>query len=646
MGKIQTNYELIAFSLTLLGLSILGLYNYLLFHCIAELFSITVGVTAFFILWNSRRIADNNYILILGVAFLFISSIDCLHTLSYKGMGVFPGEGPNLPAQLWVAARYLQAGTFLAAPLFLERKLRGERVLLVYFIATGLLLGSIFYWNIFPDCYIEGVGLTSFKRLSEYLISSILAASFTLLLRNRGHFEGKVMEMLLGSIFLTIISEVTFTLYVGVYWLPNIVGHLLKIVAFYLIYRAIIQTAVVKPYSLIFRELKQSEGILREYSERLEEVVEERTLETLESRERFEAFMESAVDAFAIYDQDLRLIEINKAGLDLFPEGTRKGDLIGRRMTEVVPGLEKTERYGGYLRVLETGKPYTTETYSPNPMFGERWLETRAFKVGNDLGLVTRDVTEGKQITEKLIQAERMGAVSRIAAMMAHDLRGPLQIINQAVRLIEISPDKAPNMLKMIEDNVRRALDMIEELRTATSPYLTVVETDLAALIRRSVEESPVDDSVEVELQIGGGLERVDVDPFKIRRVMDNLILNAIEAMPRGGRLTVKAERRDHEVQIRVGDTGVGIKESEISKLYMPFYTTKAKGMGLGLPFAKLAVEAHGGSMGVESNIGEGTIFTITLPVGEVKVDALVTKAEKGQRKKGSKDSVSSIRRG
>ncbi len=645
MDKIEKNYELIVFSLTLLGLSILGYYNYLLFHSIAELFSITVGVAAFFILWNSRRIADNNYILILGVAFLFISSIDCLHTLSYKGMGVFPGEDSNLPTQLWIAARYLQAGTFLAAPLFLDRKLKGERVLLVYFIATGLLLGSIFYWKIFPDCYIEGVGLTSFKRLSEYFISSILAVSFILLLRNRGHFESNVMEMLLGSIFLTIISEVTFTLYVGVYGLPNIVGHVLKIVAFYLIYKAIIQTAVVKPYSLIFRELKQSEGTLREYSERLEEIVEERTLETLESRERFEAFMESAVDAFAIYDQDLRLVEINKAGLDLFPEGTRKGDLIGRSMTEVVPGLEETDRYSGYLGVLETGKPYITETYSSNPIFGDKWLETRAFKVGNDLGLVTRDVTESKQITEKLIQAERMGAVSKVAAMMAHDLRGPLQIINQAAELVERSPDKAPRMLGMIESNARRALEMVEELRTSTSPYLNVVETDLASLIRRSVEESQVHDTVEVDLRVGEGLKRVAVDPFKTRRVLDNLIQNSIEAMPNGGRLTVEAERTSQGIQITVSDTGVGIPESEMQKLYVPFYTTKAKGLGLGLPFAKLAVEAHGGSMGVESKVGEGTTFTITLPEGIVKGDASVTKAGKGQRKKGSKDLASSIRR-
>jgi hypothetical protein len=93
----------------LLGLYVTSLYSYLLFHSLAEIFSVIIAVGVFAIAWNSRRFLENNYLLFLGVAFLFVGLIDLLHTLAYKGMGVFPGFGANLPTQLWIAARYRRA---------------------------------------------------------------------------------------------------------------------------------------------------------------------------------------------------------------------------------------------------------------------------------------------------------------------------------------------------------------------------------------------------------------------------------------------------------------------------------------------------------------------------------------------------------
>jgi PAS domain S-box-containing protein len=249
--------------LVLSGLYLTSRYSYLLFHSLAETFSVVVACCVFILAWNSRRFLDNDYLLSIGIASLFVAGLDLVHTLAYKGMGVFPGYDANLPTQLWIAARYFQSLSLLIAPLFLRRNLKTNLLLLGYTAVTFLLLGSIFYWKVFPDCYIEGVGLTPFKKISEYAISLILLASAALLLRHRREFDGGVLRLLVWSIVVTIGAELTFTFYIGVYGFFNLVGHFFKIVAFYLIYKAIVETGFTKPYNLLFRGLQQTERRFR-----------------------------------------------------------------------------------------------------------------------------------------------------------------------------------------------------------------------------------------------------------------------------------------------------------------------------------------------------------------------------------------------
>ena len=250
--------------LLLVGLYLSSLYSYLLFHGIAEVFSVIIAGGVFALAWNSRRLIANNYLLFLGIALLFIAFLDLLHTLAYKGMGAFPGYGADLPTQLWIAARYLQSLTFLAAPLFLRRRLNPWLVFLGFFAVTTLVLLSIFQWQIFPVCYVPGQGLTAFKKYSEYFISLILLGALGFLLKERREFAPGVLRLLVYSILLTIGSELAFTFYVSVYGLSNLVGHLFKIMAFYCIYKAIIETGLMQPFALLFRDLKLREEALQQ----------------------------------------------------------------------------------------------------------------------------------------------------------------------------------------------------------------------------------------------------------------------------------------------------------------------------------------------------------------------------------------------
>jgi len=168
-----------------LALYVTSLPSYLLFHTLVELLPIVVAGTIFLSVWNTRRFMPNGYLTFLGIAYLFVAAIDLAHTLVYKGMGVLPQFGSNVPTQLWIAARAMQSVSLLVAPLFLSHKVRYGRAALAFAVVSSLLIASIFVWNVFPDCYVDGVGLTAFKKLSEYAISLLFVAGWFLLLRNR-----------------------------------------------------------------------------------------------------------------------------------------------------------------------------------------------------------------------------------------------------------------------------------------------------------------------------------------------------------------------------------------------------------------------------------------------------------------------------
>ena len=179
----------------LIGLYFTSWVNYLLFHSLAEIFSIVIAFSIFVIAWNSKKYIRNPYLLFIGIAYLFIALLDLLHTLAYKGMPVFT-DYDYYANQLWIGARYMESITLLLAFMFLrEEKLpAANMVFAVYATLTGILIASIFYWKTFPVCFVDGLGLTPFKKISEYVICAILLAAMVLLRKNRERFENRIFQ--------------------------------------------------------------------------------------------------------------------------------------------------------------------------------------------------------------------------------------------------------------------------------------------------------------------------------------------------------------------------------------------------------------------------------------------------------------------
>jgi two-component sensor histidine kinase/PAS domain-containing protein len=311
-------------------------YNFALFHTSIEFCTIAVAAAIFLLVWKSRHIVQNNYLLFIGVTFLFIAILDFLHTTVYQGVGIFPDGGGALSTRLWIAARYLQAVTLLAAPLVIRRKVRMDLVAVIYLAADIIIVASIFIFKDFPATYIEGVGLTPFKILSEYIICAMLAGAIILLYRNRESFDRQVLDNLIIAIVLMIISELAFTEYASFVDIFSVIGHVIRLFAYYFFYRAIIEVGQEKPYNLLYRDLNESE-------------------------KRFRALYASMTEGVAVHDiipdetgsaTDYRITEVNPAFSAI--TGIPADKAVGAHGS-ILYGAGKPPYLDVFARVAETG---------------------------------------------------------------------------------------------------------------------------------------------------------------------------------------------------------------------------------------------------------------------------------------------------
>jgi len=235
-------------------------YSYVLFHTLAELFAILVALILSVVVWHTYSITRNNFLMYLGCGYFWVGSLDLFHTLAYKGMSVLPAYGTNQSAQFWISGRYLESLLLLSAPLFLSRPLSPNAVFLSFGGLTIAFVALIATGN-FPDTFIEGQGLTPFKIYSEYVIIAILLAASIYFLKQREQFDKRILDLMVVSIILTIGAELAFTYYIDAYGLSNLIGHIFKIFSYWLIFEAIVHTALTEPYNFMSKSANTYEAI-------------------------------------------------------------------------------------------------------------------------------------------------------------------------------------------------------------------------------------------------------------------------------------------------------------------------------------------------------------------------------------------------
>ena len=612
----------------------IGRHNYLLFHTLVELFSVIVASGIFLIAWNSRRFMDNHYFLFLGIGCFFVGMVDLFHTLSYKNMGVFPSNDANLPTQLWIAGRYLQVATFLLAHLFLKRRLNPHLALIVFAVASSLLTLSIFA-GIFPDCFVEGVGLTTFKIVSEYVISLGLLGAIILIRRDRQRFSPDLTRLLYTALTLLIIAELSFTLYSDVFGIINKFGHFLKVVGAFFIYKALIQIGLTRPYDLLFRELKESE----------EALVQERN-ELRDSEERYRHLYKDTPVMLNSIDRDGCIVNVSDFWLQHL--GYTQSEVLCKRFTDFFTAQSRVYADQEILpEFFRSGSisdvPF--EVVRKNGEVRDVLLSARAEK--DDRGevvksfLVMVDVTERKHAEEQVAilnhdlaarAYELQSANTDLEAFnytVSHDLRAPLANIGGCCSIIREMystglEEEGKEFLSHIDSEVRRMDKLIGTLLNfarmgrqelhRTTVNLSNIATVICLGLKMRHPDRPAEFSIAENVTCNG-------DNALLRIALENLIGNAWKYS--GKKETTRIEFGvvdiEGEKTYFVRDNGAGFKPDLAEKLFLPFqrlHGGEFEGFGIGLATVQKIVYRHGGRIHAEGEVGKGATFYFTLPAG------------------------------
>ena len=226
---------------------------------------------------------------------------------------------------------------------------------------------------------------------------------------------------------------------------------------------------------------------------------------------------------------------------------------------------------------------------------------------------------ELERAQERLLRSQRLATVGQLGASVAHELRNPLGVINNSVYYLnsrlDPSETKVIKHLRIIEREVRAANEIVSDLMSFTrAGELETLPVQPGTLVRQTLDRAMVPDAVCTHLELAPDLPDVNVDAGKMEQVFLNLINNAVQAMPEGGDLRITTGVRDGHAEFAFLDTGTGIPTEDFDRIFEPLFTTKARGIGLGLSVARMLVEAHEGEITVQSRVNEGSCFTVRLP--------------------------------
>jgi PAS domain S-box-containing protein len=391
-------------------------------------------------------------------------------------------------------------------------------------------------------------------------------------------------------------------------------------------------------------ERRQAEAALKRLNETLERRIEERTSQLLVSDAQIRTFYDHSSECHAVMvaveGGQFRYEDINPATLRLY--GMTREQVIGRTVDEVF-GTDNAAEVNGHLTAcLKAGAPYRYER-----MQGDSIVEAIASPVPIETGrprrlvVSARDVTERRRLEQQLRQAQKMEAVGQLTGGIAHDFNNLLTVIlgNTEVLRRRLEGDGVPTRheLDRLSGSVLRAAERAASLTHRLLAFsrqqpLAPEQTDVNKLVAGMSEmlRRTLGETVAIEVVLGGGLWRVNADPNQLESAVLNLAINARDAMPGGGKLTIETSNAylaesadDHEevipgqyVLLAVTDTGAGMSAETIAKAFDPFFTTKkiGDGTGLGLSMVYGFVKQSGGHVKIYSELGHGTVVKIYFP--------------------------------
>ncbi|MCG7852018.1 MAG: PAS domain S-box protein [Methanosarcinaceae archaeon] len=391
-----------------------------------------------------------------------------------------------------------------------------------------------------------------------------------------------------------------------------------------------IEDGVILEVRFIMRDIterKRSEDELNKYRDCLAELVEEATVELRKNEKQLRAIADTAKDAIIMSDENLHLSFWNPAAQKIF--GYSIKEALGKKMHLLIIAKKNHEAYRKWMDTIKQkgkgpllGKTSefmavrnNKEEFPVEVSVSSLEIEGKTHTVG-----IIRDITERKEFQEQLVRKDKLAFLGQLAGGVAHEMRNPLGSIQNVYYFLNMSlekPDKdVREMLNVLKEEITVASSIINTLLDFARPEISSrYEIDVNSVVQRTLSHLKVPENIEVKTQLDRTVHQILADPDQIERAFWNIVLNAIQAMPKGGRLTIKSKSVDsNQIVVSFKDTGDGIQKNDAGKIFEPLFTTKAKGIGLGLALTKQCIEKNGGTIEVQSKEDVGSTFIIKLP--------------------------------
>ncbi|WKZ19908.1 MAG: PAS domain S-box protein [Candidatus Jettenia sp. CY-1] len=365
----------------------------------------------------------------------------------------------------------------------------------------------------------------------------------------------------------------------------------------------------------------------------LEQKIHERTVQLKESEEKYRESINLANDAiFTLEIDSAQIIDSNKKAEELL--GYSKYELSKKKIWEIIPEYdrEKTKQLWMMINKRGSGMLDNVDCQHIDGRLVPTSISASVIEYGKKKTIqwICRDITERKRMELQLIQAERLAAVGELAAGVAHEVNNPLGGLQNFVKMMKKEPENISQNLEFLDlmsEGLKRIEVIVKHLMAFSRPYAThmsnhslneIVENSLRFVDHRIKEQN-----IRLDKILSPGLPEIYGDADNISQVIINIIVNALDSMSDGGNLVLETGYCDNQplsIQVKITDTGSGIREEIINKIFNPFFTTKEMGSGLGLAISKRIVDDHNGNIMVKSKVSEGTTFYVCLPVRKATI--------------------------
>jgi len=647
MKPAKNNYIISLFSYPLIIVSALLVARYfngvLLFHTLAELFSIFVGLLMLVVVLNTQHFVRNDFLIYLGIGYFAISLIDTMHTFTVKGMPFFNITDGEITLHFWIYGRILESLLLLSSSFFLFKKLHINLMVFTTAIIVLLICWASLYIEE-PKMFVDG-GLSNFKRNSEFIVIAILAGSAVAFIKNRMLLDKNVLFFLLASICLTIVAEFCFTLYTDFQGVAFVIGHIFKFLSFWMIYQAIIQTTLNDPMKMLTVKSNSYDAIptpaIRTNERAIISQVNKAALAAID-KNLPEVIRQSIHQHFHpddIEESHCKFCIAIKTGKTVENETVFLPQIRQWFLLSIAP-IDEQNIKGGILQSLTNiskQKGQEQELRDHKDLLEER-VQQR-----------TVDLEQSFKRLEKaqmqLLESKKMASLGGLVAGVAHEINTPIGICVTAASHLHDSTQSTKNILnenkltktkldnyiagadkscELIVANIERAAELIssfkqvavdqssERFRTFfVKKYIHEVLMSLTPKIKKA--------NITVLFDIDDDFE-IQSSPSAISQILTNFITNSITHAfndTDNGQISISVKEIDSLVKVTYQDTGCGIPTSHLAMIYEPFFTTNrgqgGSGLGLHIVF-NLVHQSLKGSLTCTSSESEGTGFEITFP--------------------------------